>query len=141
MLLTASVASEMMLPHRLFPGLPPSGQAYAQLLQLDDKIQQNVIDLSGGERQRLVLARQLSFSPSLLLLDECTSNLGWLHVQTIEKELMRLRDGGTCIVMVTHNIPQAQRMADNIVVLHDGKVLNDDDPFAASLLKGQWLQP
>ena len=140
-LLTASVASEMMLPHRLFPGLSPSGQAYAQLLQLDDKIQQNVIDLSGGERQRLVLARQLSFSPSLLLLDECTSNLGWLHVQTIEKELMRLRDGGTCIVMVTHNIPQAQRMADNIVVLHDGKVLNDDDPFAASLLKGQWLMP
>ena len=100
-----------------------------------------MIDLSGGERQRLVLARQLSFSPSLLLLDECTSNLGWLHVQTIEKELMRLRDGGTCIVMVTHNIPQAQRMADKIVVLHDGKVLNDDDPFAASLLKGQWLQP
>ncbi|MEC7625416.1 MAG: ABC transporter permease [Candidatus Thermoplasmatota archaeon] len=140
-LLTASVASEMMLPHRLFPNLPPSGQAYAQLLQLDDKVQQNVIDLSGGERQRLVLARQLSFSPSLLLLDECTSNLGWLHVQTIEKELMRLRDGGTCIVMVTHNIPQAQRMADKIVVLHDGKVLNDDDPFAASLLKGQWLQP
>ena len=140
-LLTASVASEMMLPHRLFPGLSPSGQAYAQLLQLDDKVQQNVIDLSGGERQRLVLARQLSFSPSLLLLDECTSNLGWLHVQTIEKELMRLRDGGTCIVMVTHNIPQAQRMADNIVVLHDGKVLNDDDPFAASLLKGQWLMP
>ena len=62
-------------------------------------------------------------------------------MQTIEKELMRLRDGGTCIVMVTHNIPQAQRMADNIVVLHDGKVLNDDDPFAASLLKGQWLMP
>jgi len=88
-----------------------------------------------------VLARQLSFAPSLLLLDECTSNLGWLHIQAIEKELMRLRDGGACIVMVTHNIPQAQRMADRIMVLHEGQRLDENDPFAKSLLKGEWYTP
>ena len=139
--LTASVASELMLPHRLFPTLSPSGQGYGDVFQLGEMAGQSTLDLSGGERQRLVLARQLSFAPSLLLLDECTSNLGWLHIQTIEKELMRLRDGGACIVMVTHNIPQAQRMADRTMVLHEGRRLDDDDPFARSLLKGEWYTP
>ena len=139
--LTASVASELMLPHRLFPTLSPSGQGYGDVFQLSEMAGQSTLDLSGGERQRLVLARQLSFAPSLLLLDECTSNLGWLHIQTIEKELMRLRDGGTCIVMVTHNIPQAQRMADRTMVLHEGRRLDEDDPFARSLLKGEWYTP
>ncbi|MGB0236464.1 MAG: ABC transporter permease [Poseidonia sp.] len=139
--LTASVASELMLPHRLFPTLPPSGRSYGDVFQLSELAGQATLDLSGGERQRMVLARQLSFAPSLLLLDECTSNLGWLHVQTIEKELMRLRDGGACIVMVTHNIPQAHRMADRILVLHEGQKLDEDDPFARSLLKGEWYTP
>ena len=139
--LTASVASELMLPHRLFPTLSPSGRGYGDVFQLSELAGQATMDLSGGERQRMVLARQLSFAPSLLLLDECTSNLGWLHVQTIEKELMRLRDGGACIVMVTHNIPQAHRMADRILVLHEGRKLDEDDPFARSLLKGEWYTP
>ena len=139
--LTASVASELMLSHRLFPTLPESGKGYAALFQLDDLSKQATMDLSGGERQRLVLARQLSFAPSLLLLDECTSNLGWLHIQTIEKELVRLREGGACIVMVTHNIPQAQRLADRIMVMHEGRRLDENDPFAISLLKGEWYTP
>lgn len=139
--LTASVASELMLPHRLFPTLSPSGQGYGNVFQLGEMAGQPTLDLSGGERQRLVLARQLSFAPSLLLLDECTSNLGWLHIQIIEKELMRLRDGGACIMMVTHNIPQAQRMADRILVLHEGRRLDEEDPFARSLLKGEWYTP
>ena len=136
---TSSVASELMLSHRLFPDLTPSGKAYAHLLQLDDVVRQSVSDLSGGERQRLVLARQFSLAPSLLLLDECTSNLGWLHVQTIERELLRLKEGGVCIVMVTHNIPQANRLADKIVVLHDGESMPIDDPFAVSLLRGEYI--
>ena len=86
-----------------------------------------------------MLARQFSLAPSLLLVDECTSNLGWLHVQTIEQELLRLKQGGTCIVMVTHNIPQAHRLADRVVVLREGTSLAADDPFAISLLKGEWI--
>ena len=139
--LTPNVVSELMLPNRLFPSLPPSGRGYAGLFQLNELVNQSTADLSGGERQRLVLARQLSFAPSLLLLDECTSNLGWLHVQTIEKELMRLRAGGACVVLVTHNIPQAHRIADHIMVLHEGQRLSEDDPFATSLLKGEWYTP
>ena len=136
---TNSVGAELMLTHRLFPDLPPSGKAYSDLFQLSEMANQGTAELSGGERQRVVLARQFSLAPSLLLLDECTSNLGWLHVQTIERELHRLKEGGVCIVMVTHNIPQAHRLADTIVVLREGKALQIDDPFAASLLKGEWI--
>ena len=138
-LLTGSIAAELMLSSRLFPDLVPSGKAYADLFQLDNASQQRVARLSGGERQRAVLARHFSMAPSLLLLDECTSNLGWSHVQTIEQELLRLKAGGTCIVMVTHNIPQAHRLADRLIVLREGKRLADDDPFAVSLLKGEYI--
>ena len=136
---TNSVGAELMLTHRLFPDFPPSGKAYSDLFQLNELANQGTAELSGGERQRVVLARQFSLAPSLLLLDECTSNLGWLHVQTIERELLRLKEGGVCIVMVTHNIPQAHRLADAIVVLREGKALQVDDPFATSLLKGEWI--
>jgi len=138
-LLTASVAAEVMLPHKLFPNLPPAGKAYASLFKLDELEHRTMEELSGGERQRVVLARQLAFAPSLLLLDECTSNLGWLHVEAIEKELNRLKEGGACIVMVTHNIPQAHRIADQIVVLKEGRLLRNDDDLAKSLLRGEWF--
>jgi ABC-type phosphate transport system ATPase subunit len=138
-LLTSSVGAELMLPSTLYPELQPAAQAYSTLFNLQDVSGHDVHSLSGGERQRLVLARQFSFAPSLLLLDECTSNLGWLHVQTIERELIRMKEGGACIVMVTHNIPQAHRMADVIVVLREGERLQEDDPFAVSLLKGEWF--
>ena len=138
-LLSSTVGAELMLPSKLFPSLPPAGQAYAALFQLNDLLSQSTHDLSGGERQRVMLARQCSFSPSLFLLDECTSNLGWLHVQTIERELLRMKARGVCIVMVTHNISQAHRIADSIVVLRDGRRLNDNDPFAVSMLTGEWL--
>ena len=138
-LLTTSVAAEVMLPRKLFPNLPPVGKAYAALFKLDELEHRGMEELSGGERQRAVLARQLAFTPSFLLLDECTSNLGWLHVEAIEKELMRLREGGACIVLVTHNIPQAHRIADQIMVLKDGRLLRNDDDLAKSLLKGEWF--
>ena len=138
-LLRGTVAGELMLPTELFPTLKSAGRAYSSLFQLDDKINQVGEDLSGGERQRTVLARQLSFAPSLLLLDECTSNLSWLHVQTIEQELIRLRKGGVCIVMVTHNIQQAHRISDRVLVLHQGERLDESDPFARSFLEGEWF--
>ena len=50
-----------------------------------------------------------------------------------------MKKEGVCIVMVTHNISQAHRIADSIVVLRDGKRLDHDDPFATSMLTGEWL--
>jgi len=131
---SSTVGSELMLPKRWFPDLPPSAAAYARLFGLDEKADQSTLDLSGGERQRLVLARQLSLMPSLLLLDECTANLGWMHVKTIEDELLRLKKGGVCIVLATHSISQARRLADHILVLKDGATVSHDDEYAKQML-------
>ena len=138
-LFRGNIAAELMMPSELFPTLNPAARAYSSLFQLDSVMNQDVAGLSGGERQRTVLARQLSFAPSLLLLDECTSNLSWFHVQTIEQELMRLKEGGACIVMVTHNIRQAHRIGDRVLVLHQGERLTESDPFVRSFLEGEWF--
>jgi tungstate transport system ATP-binding protein len=137
-LLSGTVGSELMLSQRWFPELAPSALAYAKLFGLDTKLEQRAAALSGGEQQRLVLARQLGLAPSLLLLDECTANLGWSHMQAIEEELIRLKEGGACIVLATHNIAQAHRLADRIIVLHHGEALPPENPLAAELLKGKW---
>lgn len=137
--LTSTVGEELSTVNKWFPSLPPSAAAYAGLFGLDERAAQPTEALSGGERQRLVLARQLSLCPSILLLDECTASLGWLHVQTIEKEILRLKKLGVCIVFSTHSMPQARRLADQTLVLREGRLLNNDDPFAQSLLNETWL--
>ena len=94
--------------------------------------------LSGGELQRLILSRQLGFAPKLLLLDECTANLGSAHVKAIETELIRHRDAGVCIVLATHNVLQAKRLADAMIILHDGARIGEEGVLARSLLAGEW---
>ncbi len=138
-LLTPSVAEELSFSSQYFPDLTPSSLYYQELFSLGHLSTHSTAHLSGGERQRLVLARQLSLSPSLLLLDECTANLGWTHIQAIEKELLRLKEEGVCIVMVTHNILQAKRLADEVVVLHEGRRLSDDHPLVKGVLSGSWM--
>ena len=59
-------------------------------------------------------------------------------MQAIEEELIRLKEGGACIVLATHNIAQAHRLADRIIVLHHGEALPPENPLAAELLKGKW---
>ncbi|MGB1948873.1 MAG: ABC transporter permease [Poseidonia sp.] len=138
-LLTPSVAEELHFSSHYFPALPPAALYYQAKFSLGHLNEHSTSNLSGGERQRVVLARQLSLAPSLLLLDECTANLGWKHIQAIEEELVRLKNEGVCIVMVTHNILQAKRLADEVIVLHEGKRLSDDDPLVKGVLSGSWM--
>ena len=78
--------------------------------------------LSGGERQRLALARALVTAPDVLLLDEPTASLDPASTLVVERVLAEERDAGTAVVLVTHDIPQARRLADGIVFLHRGRV-------------------
>lgn len=80
--------------------------------------------LSGGETQRVSIARALALKPELLLLDEPTANLDPHSVGMIEK-IIKESPGvyGTTIVMVTHNLFQARRIADECVLLVGGKVI------------------
>jgi tungstate transport system ATP-binding protein len=80
--------------------------------------------LSGGEAQRIALARAMVIRPEVLLLDEPTANLDPYNVGLIENIVRRLNhEQGTTLVLVTHNVFQAKRLADRVVFLLDGKVV------------------
>ena len=78
--------------------------------------------LSGGERQRLALARAWITRPRLLLLDEPTASLDPSAVEAIERIVREIRTEGTRILMTTHNLGQATRLADDVVFMDAGRV-------------------
>ena len=80
-------------------------------------------NLSGGEQQRVALARALVFAPRVLLLDEPTANLDPENVAMIEAIVGEQRDAGTTVVIVTHNLFQARRLADDAALLIDGELV------------------
>lgn len=80
--------------------------------------------LSGGEAQRVAIARAVAFEPELLLLDEATANLDPGNIEQIENMITRLsREKGITIVMVTHNVFQARRIADQVMFVHQGRIV------------------
>lgn len=79
--------------------------------------------LSGGEQQRIALARAFLLDSNVLLLDEPTANLDPNSAIIIEKAIINKKDGQRIIVMATHNLNQARRMADEIVHIHNGEVI------------------
>lgn len=89
---------------------------------LDTVVGDRGVRVSGGERQRLALARALVRKPSLLVLDEATSNLDSENERRVRKALEGLRGGGTTIVTVAHRLATV-RDADIIHVLEDGRVV------------------
>ncbi len=78
--------------------------------------------LSGGERQRLALARVWAIRPRLLLLDEPTAALDPTATEAVEAIIREIRTDGARIVMTTHNLGQAMRLADDIVFIESGRV-------------------
>jgi len=79
--------------------------------------------LSGGEQQRLALARAWALHPEVLFLDEPTASLDPSAAREIENVIRAFDAAGTKIVMATHNLGQARRLADEVIYLHQGRVL------------------
>ncbi len=79
--------------------------------------------LSGGEQQRLALARAWALRPGILFLDEPTASLDPGATAEIERVIASIAAEGTRIVMTTHNLGQARRLADEIVFIHAGKAV------------------
>ncbi len=90
---------------------------------LEGKATQSARSLSGGEAQRLAILRALASSPETLFLDEPTSALDPSATQAIERMILRASDRGVRIVMVTHDVGQARRLAADIVMMHGGRVV------------------
>jgi tungstate transport system ATP-binding protein len=79
--------------------------------------------LSGGEQQRLCLARALSLDPDVLFLDEPTSSLDPASTLAIERLLLDAQRRGIKVILVTHDVGQAQRLAHDVIFLHHGRVI------------------
>ena len=83
--------------------------------------------LSGGEQQRLTLARALATEPEVLFLDEPTASLDPSATAAIEGLVRQAHAAGTKIVFVTHDLGQARRLADEVVFLNHGRVLEQTE--------------
>ena len=90
---------------------------------LEDKARQSARSLSGGEAQRLAILRALASEPETLFLDEPTSALDPGATQMIERMVLRASSRGVRIVMVTHDIGQARRLAADIVMMQGGQIV------------------
>jgi phospholipid/cholesterol/gamma-HCH transport system ATP-binding protein len=86
-------------------------------------------DISGGMRKRAGLARALALEPSILLVDEPSSGLDPITAEEIDQLLLELKERqGTTLVVVTHNIPSARRIGDELAMLERGKILARGTP-------------
>ncbi|HEY0285108.1 MAG TPA: ATP-binding cassette domain-containing protein [Vicinamibacterales bacterium] len=80
-------------------------------------------DLSGGMKKRAGLARAMALDPAILLVDEPSAGLDPITAGEIDELLVKTKQGGTTLVVVTHNIPSARVIGDEFAVLQDGRLL------------------
>jgi tungstate transport system ATP-binding protein len=106
--------------------------------------------LSGGEAQRVALARAMVLQPDVLLLDEPTANLDPYNVGLIEEIVRTLnREQGTTLIMVTHNVFQAKRLAQRVTLMFEGQIVeigdvetffqSPHDPRTAAFVRGEMV--
>ncbi len=94
--------------------------------EVEDRLDAPGAELSTGQIQRLCLARSLAVEPEILLCDEVTSALDPVSAETVEETLESLKDEYT-IIMVTHSMDQAKRLADEVVFLYLGDCIETND--------------
>ena len=118
---------------RLFASYYDDPEPPASLLSrlgLDDVAGTPWRRLSGGEQQRLSLALALVGRPEVAFLDEPTAGIDPQGRVVIREVIRGLRDDGVCVLLTTHELEEAERLADRIVILDHGKVVADDSPAA-----------
>jgi len=94
--------------------------------EVKDRLRDSAFNLSGGQQQRLCIARALAVEPEVILLDEPTSSLDPASTKRIEELLKRL-SGDYTIVIVTHNVHQAMRLAEYVVFIFEGRIVEQGD--------------
>jgi ABC-type sugar transport system ATPase subunit len=109
--------------HRTKDAIKKKVNTLAHLLHISHLLDRNVRTLSGGEKQRVALARALATSPRILLLDEPLGSLDVKTAKYLRLELRRLHEElGVTTIHVTHNLIEAEEMADRMAILNMGTV-------------------
>jgi len=113
----------------------------AQLLEqfgLGAERKRRIAEFSKGMRQKLALVRALLHDPPVLLLDEPTSAMDPQSAHLVREAIQVLRSARRAIVICTHNLPEAEALADQIAIIHRGKIIAQGSPEA---LKSGLLGP
>jgi phospholipid/cholesterol/gamma-HCH transport system ATP-binding protein len=124
-----SVGENVAFPLRRHTKLPDAeirGRAKEKLgaVGLEREYDKMPAALSGGMRKRAGLARALALDPDILLVDEPSAGLDPLTTDEIDELLFSLKaTGGTTLIVVTHNIASAKRLGDELVMLHDARIV------------------
>jgi tungstate transport system ATP-binding protein len=117
---------------------------------LRNMVHQRARTLSGGEAQRVALARALVLEPDVLLLDEPTANLDPYNVRLIEEIVSRINhERKLTLVLVTHNVFQARRLASRVAFMLDGRIVevagttdffeSPVDPRTSAFVRGEMV--
>lgn len=99
-----------------------------QLNSLDHRAHSNIPELSGGMVRRLILARALINDPELLILDEPTTGLDPQSRHQAWERIEQLRTDGLSVLLTTHNMDEAARLCDRLVIMDQGKILVEGTP-------------
>lgn len=94
--------------------------------EVKDRLDQSALSLSGGQQQRLCVARTLALKPNVVLLDEPASALDPISSAKIEDLILKLKED-YAIIIVTHNMQQASRIADNTAFFYQGELIEYGD--------------
>ena len=112
----------------------PLAEAVLRKVGLAEKIDAYPDQLSGGQQQRVAIARSLAMQPTLMLFDEITSALDPELVGEVLKVLEEMARDGMTMMLVTHEIGFARKVADRVVFMHQGRIW-EEGPAAATLGK------
>jgi phospholipid/cholesterol/gamma-HCH transport system ATP-binding protein len=123
-----SVRENVAFPLRRHTDLPEDqifARVHAKLASvgLEREVNKMPSELSGGMRKRVGLARAMALDPSILLVDEPGAGLDPITTREIDELLVAQKASGTTLVVVTHNIPSARLVADEMALLHEGRIV------------------
>lgn len=125
--------------------------AAAEMLQRLDvglpSVDEEVANLSGGQRQAVAIARAAGWGSGVVIMDEPTAALGVREARAVEELILRLREEGRCLLVISHNFDQVLRISDHVYVMRQGRVVADRETTETngqelvSLITGASLDP
>ncbi len=128
---TLTVSELTALFASLYPQ-PLSGKDVLATAQIEELADRRYGQLSGGQQQRVLLALALIGRPRVLVLDEPGTGLDPASRRALGETIRRQCDDGTAILLCTHDLEEAARLADEVVILNHGRVIASDSPRAIS---------
>ena len=114
-------------------GIPPAERTHRidtllELFELDTHRHEKMVGFSKGMKQKVALARALIHEPPVLFLDEPTSGLDPIAARTVRELIVRLKRSSRSIILCTHDLDEAERLADQVAIMRQGRIAACDTP-------------